>query len=102
MTGDLVVRQLLVGSNEEAPVDYNAMGALIAPKSGDMSNVSDLYLFEDLEIGGQLYASGTIYMEANSGTGVDADQKISCQVPGSSTGHPIAPSALSTLQEWYA
>jgi hypothetical protein len=79
LTDDLATSGALrVGGTSATMDSYNAFAqaAAASPDSADMSNTGDIYVQNDVEVGGQLYLSRDIYMEGDSGTGADGDQSI--------------------------
>lgn len=80
-----------VGSTSGGQYSYNQMRDSIAsaPLSGDMSNMGDLFIGYDIELGGEIYANKKLYMYRNNAAGGDADQNIYFYDNGSRQGQYI-------------
>jgi hypothetical protein len=70
---------------------YNAFrngGA--TPESGDISNTGDVYVGNDLEVGGTAYFSRSIYMNGTSNSSLDANQFIYFYNSGDRAGESVS------------
>lgn len=54
-----------LGTRTAVPVAYNHLGSAGTPNSGDMGNTGDLYVSNDLEVDGTLYANTVISLNGN-------------------------------------
>lgn len=65
------VAQIVVGNGSE----HNQMG-VGSPVSNDMTGTGDLFMVNDIELGGDLYLEGRIYMERDATSPAEGDQWI--------------------------
>jgi hypothetical protein len=88
ISDDLMVRDAIqVGIVDSADPVYNSFGSKGAT-SGQLTTASDVFIDDDLELGGTLYLNRSLYME-NSATPVDGDQNIYFADDGSRTNEHL-------------
>lgn len=87
---------LQTGWTAGTSVAYNRIGATAAVWE-DIRNADDLFVSDDLELGGELALSKVIRMEAQETTGADADQAIYFYDEGSPTSNFIQWDDVSSI-----
>jgi hypothetical protein len=89
ITDELAVRgPLQAGSTTYAPVGYSRIGTS-DPSSGQATGTSDLFVSDDLEVGGSAFLSRYVYMEGQA-SGSEANQYIYFFDGGSRTGESLS------------
>ncbi len=92
MNDDLLLTGTLqagMGSLGSTPYNRFCDWSCPTPVSDNMDSAGDLFLHDDLEVGGAVYLASTLYMKGYSGMGVDGDQTIYFYDESSRTGQFI-------------